>query len=251
MPKIIHRKPPAGPEEIQHFVNLYDGEIAYLDRELGRFFEGLKEEGLYDRALIVLTADHGESFYERQLWQHSESIYQEVLHVPLIVKWPRGARTGRFAGLVSQLSIFPTIVEQAGLDSLYNEYAPLDRYVDGVEQPTRVMSEITWEPNATRGASMKIALISGTLKYILTMRGSVGDERFVSEVVKEELYDLSSDPGEKTNLLPDGARDLGNMRREAHQLVDQTRILRANRRGQEIVLDEDLEEQLRALGYIN
>ena len=251
MPKIIYRKPPAGPDEIQDFVNLYDGEIAYLDRELGRFFEGLKEEGLYDRTLIVLTADHGESFYEREMWQHSESIYQEVLHVPLIVKWPTGARTGKVAELASQLSIFPTIVEQAGLESPYNEYPSLDRYVDGIDQPTRVMSEITWEPKATRGASMKISLISGTLKYILTMRGDAPDEQFVSEVVEEELYDLSSDPGERTNLLPGAAGELGNMRREARQFIEQAKIMRAERRGQEIVLDEELEEQLRALGYIN
>jgi arylsulfatase A-like enzyme len=251
MPKIIYRKPPTGPEEIQEFVNLYDGEIAYLDRELGRLFEGLKQQGLYDRTLIVLTADHGESFWERELWQHSESIYQEVLHVPLIVKWPAATRTGRFPGLVNHLSILPTILDQVGLESPHHEYAGLDRYFDGIDQPTRVMSEITWEPKPTAGASMKVALMEGDLKYIVTMKGAVGDERFVSEVVQEELYDLSRDPEERTNLLPDAARDLGNLRAEARTFVDQARILRAERRGQEIVLDEALEEQLRALGYIN
>ncbi|MGH9460226.1 MAG: sulfatase family protein, partial [Vicinamibacteria bacterium] len=255
MPKIIYRKPPKGPEEIQHFVNLYDGEIAYLDRELGRFFDGLKEQGLYDRTLIVLTADHGESFWERELWQHSESIYQEVLHVPLIVKWPvkwpGGTRTGRFPGLVNHLSILPTIVDQVGLEPPHHEYSGLDRYFDGIDQPTRVMSEITWEPKPTAGASMKVALIEGDLKYIVTMKGVVGDERFVSEVVQEELYDLSSDPEETTNLLRDAARDLGSLRAEARTFIDQARILRAERGGQEIVLDEELEEQLRALGYIN
>jgi hypothetical protein len=113
------------------------------------------------------------------------------------------------------------------------------------------MSEITWEPKPTAGASMKVALIEGDLKYIVTMKGAIGDERFVSEVVQEELYDLSSDPEEKTNLLPDAARDLGSLRAEARTFIDQARILRAERGGQEIVLDEALEEQLRALGYIN
>ena len=113
------------------------------------------------------------------------------------------------------------------------------------------MSEILWEAKETHGASLKLALISGTLKYIVTLRGDVGDEQFVSEVVNEELYDLSSDPGERTNLLPEAARDLSNLRREARQFIDQARILQADRRGQKIVLDEELEEQLRALGYIN
>ncbi len=66
--KVRDGVPPSGPEEIHQLVNLYDGEIAYLDQELGRFFAGLKEAGIYRRSLIILTADHGESFYEHNAW---------------------------------------------------------------------------------------------------------------------------------------------------------------------------------------
>ena len=254
MPKIIYGKRPRGPEEIQQFVNLYDGEIAYLDQQLGRFFEGLREAGLYDRSLILLTADHGESFYEHGMWQHSESLYQEVTHVPLIVKWPGGSPSGKVEHLVSQLHIFPTILERAGIDSPYADHQGLDRYTSG-EKPNpesgTSMSEIIWEPKETHGPSIKVSLRNDSLKYIVTLTSESGEERFLSEVVSEELYDLSQDPGERSNLLPDTARDVGELRREVRQFIDQAQILQAERQGQEVVLDDELREQLKALGYIN
>ena len=156
--------------------------------------------------------------------------------------------------LVSQLHIFPTILQEAGLHSSYADYEPLDRYAAGgavIAGPGYAMGEITWEPNEPRGASMKISLREGSLKYIVTLAGERGDERFVSEVVNEELYDLSRDPHEKTNLLPDVALDIGGMRRATRDLIDKARFLQADRRGQEVVLDDALREQLKALGYVN
>ncbi len=251
MPKVIHRKPPTGPEEIQHFVNLYDGEIAYLDQELGRFFSGLKEAGLYDRSLIVLTADHGESFYEHDVWQHSESLFEEVTHIPLIVKWPRNSITGDVESLVSQLNIFPTILEQSELVPPY-DYLPLGRFLgDSPAPPVHALSEITWDAKEGQGAAMRIAVKNGRLKYMLTLAGEIGDERFVSEVVKEELYDLTKDREEQMNLLPDAASDIGALRRDARELLERARALQANRGGQEVILDEELTEHLKALGYIN
>ncbi len=251
MPKVIHRKPPTGLEEIQHFVNLYDGEIAYLDQELGRFFAGLKEAGLYDRSLIILTADHGESFYEHDVWQHSESLFEEVTHIPLIVKWPRNSITGDVESLVSQLNIFPTMLEQAELVPPYDSVS-LGRFLgDNPAPPINALSEITWDAKEGQGAAMRIAVRNGRLKYLLTLAGEIGDERFVSEVVKEELYDLAKDRGEQTNLLAEGASDIGALRRDARELLERARALQANRGGQEVILDEELTEHLKALGYIN
>ena len=251
MPKVIFRKPPTGPEEIQHFVNLYDGEIAYLDQELGRFFTGLKQAGLYDRSMIVLTVDHGESFYEHDVWQHSESLFEEVTHIPLIVKWPRNSITGDVESLVSQLNIFPTMLEQAGLVPPY-DYVPLGRFLgESSTPPMNALGEITWDAKEGQGAAMKTAVKNGRLKYILTLAGEIGDELFVSEVVNEELYDLAKDPGEQKNLLPDGASDIGALRRDARRLLEKARALQANRGGDEVILDEELTEHLKALGYIN
>ena len=128
MTKVRDGVPPSGPEEIQQLVNLYDGEIAYLDKELGRFFAGLKEAGIYHRSLIILTADHGESFYEHNAWEHTISLFGEITHIPLIVKWPGESPTGTVESLVSQLNIFPTLLEESGLVPPY-DHVSLARFL--------------------------------------------------------------------------------------------------------------------------
>ena len=82
--------------------------------------------------------------------------------------------------------------------------------------------------------------------YLWTRR-----ELFVSEVVNEKLYDLIKDPSEQKNLLPETTTDIGPLRRDARLLLEKARALQTKRRGQEVVLDEELSERLEALGYIN
>ena len=232
-------------------VNLYDGEIAYLDQELGRFFAGLKEAGIYQRSLIIFTADHGESFYEHKIWQHKPSLFEEVTHIPLIVKWPGESPTGTVESLVSQPNIFPTLLEEAGLVPPY-DYVSLARFLGESPPPSKnALSEVTWDVKEDRGATMKIAVKDNRLKYILTLAGEVEDELFVSKVVNEELYDLIKDPSEQKNLLPETTTDIGPLRRDARLLLERARALQTKRRGQEVVLDEELSERLKALGYIN
>ena len=79
------------PEDV---IRLYDGEVAFVDRELGRFFDAMRERGAYEDSLIIITADHGEAFHEHGHWQHSQTLFDEVTRVPLIVKWPSGERAG-------------------------------------------------------------------------------------------------------------------------------------------------------------
>ena len=108
--KVLVDDPPANQQEIDHVINLYDGELAYVDQELGRLFDEMKSLGTYDSSLIVLTADHGEAFYEHGFWKHTQTLYDEMIHIPLIVKWPKGAPTGRVEAMVSQTDVFPTIL---------------------------------------------------------------------------------------------------------------------------------------------
>ena len=66
----------------------YDGEIAYLDYYMGKLFEKLKELGIYDNTMIIITSDHGEFFGEHDYWYHSHELYEEVIKIPLIIKYP-------------------------------------------------------------------------------------------------------------------------------------------------------------------
>src|SRR5262245_7758209 len=112
--RVANPNPP--PAVADKYRDLYDGEIAYLDTHLGRLFGELKRRGLYDKTLIVLTADHGEEFHEHGGWWHGTTLYDEQIHVPLVLKPPAGGARGRVVEeLTTSLDIAPTIIARAGI----------------------------------------------------------------------------------------------------------------------------------------
>jgi arylsulfatase A-like enzyme len=115
-PPFDHLFEPPTPSERDQAVALYDGEIAYGDREFGRFVRELKAKGLYDRALLVFASDHGEEFLDHGDWRHGGSLFDELVRVPLVVKYPGGSHAGRRVDLqVQLLDVFPTVLEALSL----------------------------------------------------------------------------------------------------------------------------------------
>jgi arylsulfatase A-like enzyme len=104
------------PLDLDRIVGQYDGAIAYGDREFGRLVRGLRERGLYDRATIVFLADHGEEFLDHGGFDHGHTVFEELVRVPLVVKYP-GRREGgrRVARQVQLLDVLPTILKSQGL----------------------------------------------------------------------------------------------------------------------------------------
>src|SRR5205823_1635958 len=103
-----------------------DGEIAYADHELGRLIEWLKQNGLYDRALIVMLSDHGESLGDHGEAEHGFFIYNSTVNIPLIVKPPTG--TGIVSGHVSRpvetVAVAPTLLTLSGIsDPIEKQFA--------------------------------------------------------------------------------------------------------------------------------
>ncbi|MHC3381345.1 sulfatase [Haloarcula sp. H-GB5] len=96
--------------------DLYDGEIAFADAILGKLLDTLKKAGVYDETLVIVTGDHGEHFGEHELAYHQFSLFDELLHVPLVVK-PPGTSTGhRVEDMVSLVDIYPTVLSELELD---------------------------------------------------------------------------------------------------------------------------------------
>src|SRR5438132_286978 len=83
--------PYAPPERHRNHALLYDGDISYADELVGRFLDGLKSRGVYDRAVIVVTSDHGEGLNDHGEAEHGIFLYREAVHVPLILRLPGGA----------------------------------------------------------------------------------------------------------------------------------------------------------------
>ncbi|MGH9460647.1 MAG: sulfatase family protein, partial [Vicinamibacteria bacterium] len=249
---ILRAEPPPSETERDEIIRLYDGEIAFTDQELGRFFEELKALGLYDNSLIIVTADHGEAFYEHGHWQHSQTLYEEIIRIPMIVKWPGDSLKGRIRAQVSQVDVFPSVLQAAGIETPATGPYGLRELADAerrVSAERVVTSEVTWRsPNET---SMKVSFRTEGMKFLATLAGPVGDDLGVSETRREELYDLVEDPDERTNLAAGRSEELASFQGRVRSFIDGARAQRSTRQGQPIELDQELLERLRALGYVD
>jgi arylsulfatase A-like enzyme len=218
--------------------DLYDGEVDYLDVHLGAFLDHLRALGLYDDALIVLVADHGEEFHEHGGWWHGTTLYEEQIRVPIIMKPPAHGAAGlapgsRRAGLARLLDVTPTILAVAGVEA-----PPRTQGISLAEGEDAAQSfaEEDFEGNRLR------ALRAGTWKII---EANPGNPRGLPEI---ELFDLTADPGETRSLA---AKDEGRWKamraRMDHTTAD---ALKAAVTGEQIEVDDATRERLRALGYV-
>ena len=252
------RARPPNDAELKHVIALYDAEVAYVDQEIGRFFDELKARGLFDTSLIIITADHGEAFQEHGAWRHGRGrsldkpgLYDEIVHIPLIVKWP-GETTGvEVASVVSQMDVSATILEAAGIEFSSPWSLGLRRHRDGgrnVSTRHVIAEAVTRDPK--RGASLQIALRDERSKYIASFRASTLSELYETSPIKEELYDLRSDPLEQHNLQADPGYSPGSFRIEVQSYLELVRES-SPVDGEDITFDEELLEELRALGYLD
>ena len=103
-------------EDQAFIIAAYDEEIAYTDQQLGVLRDGLADRGLLEDGLVIFTADHGEELFEHGGFEHGHALWQELLHVPLIL-WGAGVNPGRDATPVSLVDIAPTVLDWLDLVS--------------------------------------------------------------------------------------------------------------------------------------
>ncbi len=130
------------PSDVQRLVDLYDGEIAYVDQQFGRLIDFMRVSGQYDDTLIVVAGDHGEAFGEHGDFVHGHLAYEEIMHVPLLVKFPAGmAVQGGVVDALAQLTdVAPTVLDALGLGHLATD-------MQGVSLLPAVGSTATQSPN--------------------------------------------------------------------------------------------------------
>ncbi len=238
----------------QHLINLYDAEIAYVDEQIGRVIEKLKGEDLWDQTLVLITADHGESFGEHGRYYHGLNLFDEVIRVPLIVKPPGPLEGGRsISNLVRNVDIMPTILDLCG--------ASPPRDLDGIS--LRSFSQPGSAPAfpAEAGAYSEIYYQEGGFREHFLMAFRTAEYKLITDMLQgtEQIYDLQADPGERQNLLgsmPDGikdpsAEDLSAHLREdflAHLGLEDLEALAGKKLTRR--MDEETRQQLKSLGYI-
>jgi arylsulfatase A-like enzyme len=246
-------------------VGLYDGDIRCADEAfIGPLVRLLRSLGLYDRTLIVVTSDHGEEFFDHGSWLHGQSLYEEMIHVPLIFKMPGSRPRGlKVAARVQAPDVMPTILDVLGVPA---PGGPLDGrsllplLKNKTLAPRDFISETYGRdefPSPLKGADPclnQAAVTSGPYKLIYSVNDNLHAHFFSPPprsrpTIEIELYDLDRDPGEERNLAaehPDVVRRLLG-RLEAYFAALPAR---ERRPGSKSLLDDKLTEQLKAFGYI-
>lgn len=232
------------PSDIKYLTDLYDEEIAYTDREIGRLFDYIREQQLEQNTAIVIVADHGEEFMERGWLGHCFSLYDEQIKVPLIMVFPGLDNSNNVVSeTVETRPIFSTILEYLGLPFDEEQGPPSllpmirDTATDGLsDQACSAAYSSTWIPDSRVDLNLS-SLQTDDWKVILDhTRG------------RELLFDLTNDPGETTNLALENPEKLEEMLQKLNARLERIGEYRTDiprqAPGQEKI------DSLRALGYL-
>jgi arylsulfatase A-like enzyme len=249
--QLSRRTPAISPAELEHIVSLYDGDIAEVDERISTVLATLAQLGLAGDTLVVLTSDHGEELYEHnRYFFHSNSIYESVLRVPLILRLPGVLPAGkRLAAPVQSIDIAPTALELLGL--------PIPGEFEGRSLMPRIRPEYTEHPEAAAISELGpeiFSLRTARWHYIYNPLGYTspatrpddrGDEGLF-RIARHELYDIVADPKESINLVeehPDVAAELrGRLRAWIQEEVSAY---------EPPELTPEVREELEALGYLD
>ncbi|MGH7820354.1 MAG: sulfatase, partial [Candidatus Binatia bacterium] len=233
--------------DAQYLRDLYDEEIAYTDRHIGRLLAFLRDAGLEDDTLIIIVADHGEEFLEHGSLTHTTTLYEELIRVPLLIAPPAGASGPRFVDEpVETRAIFDTVIRHLGVREapvtsardlwpLLRQDAPRPQEDLGAPAFSTV-----WLPDAPLDTGKRVRLSA-----VRTRRWKLIVDHGRSS---ESLFDLAMDPGERNDL---SGRDVA-IRTRLRSLHDSwfEAVGAGDVEGPTRTLDREEVERLRALGYL-
>jgi arylsulfatase len=231
------------PTVTRQAMNLYDGEVRFCDAQVGRLLDWLRQRGLWDRSVIILTADHGEGLNQHEWPQHGRT-WNEQVHVPLMIRFP-GARSDlpqRFKPLVSLVDVFPTVLGQLEVrwaQPFLEQARGVDVLAPGFEERA-VLSQRSGRDCGEVGGPL----------YALT----TPDWRYHFFSSQEELlFDRRADPHELRNAAADSPAQAQTLRQQTLRLVAEL-----EQHGQRLMteepgplqLDPQLRREMEALGYM-
>jgi len=224
---------PPEPFKTQYKQNPYEGEVAYVDFTLGKLFDSLSENNLFDNTAVVFTGDHGESLGQHGEETHGIFAYNTTIWIPLIISIP-GKKPSRIDHQVSHLDIFPTLCDVLGLRKpSFLQGISLLPALDGKELPERPIYVESLYPYYSLGWA--------------PLRGFIHQKRkFIASPIPE-LYELNQDFDEQKNLAP--KEKLDKYRKRLEDIITSltpSREIKAER-----IVDREAREKLRSLGYIS
>lgn len=235
-------------DDLRHLEALYDGEIAWADRQIATLLEKLETLGVAEETLVVVTSDHGEELFEHGSFGHKRKLFDESIRIPLVMRYPNRIEEGRrLVQSVGIVDVAPTLLELADAeplpDVLGRSLVPL---LDGREwsRSSPLVSELVENPQT--GESL-LAIRSQKWKILLRPMsgGTVG------------LWDLKKDPHERTNIFGVDAVLTQSAITALPSTLAELERLRERHAGASLSspgfeeLPADLQRQMESLGYLN
>ncbi len=232
---------PLSDEDLRYVISQYDGEIAHADYQLGKLFTSLEELELMENTLVVFLSDHGDEFFEHGDCDHTTSVYQELVHVPLIFTGPGIPSRQVVRTQVSLIDVAPTILDYLHVPVPGSmEGTSLMPVIHGDEEPCgyQFFETSFWKrKNDIRGVR------EGPWKIVFNFKD-----------VAVEAYDLETDPLEQTNILIEMP---GETKRQMISAFKTWRKKMKKPSGKPkkdakdtVTPDPELEEHLKSLGYV-
>ncbi|HEY3176123.1 MAG TPA: sulfatase-like hydrolase/transferase [Candidatus Polarisedimenticolia bacterium] len=230
---------PPSPWKEKYAKTPYDGEVAFTDVQVGRLLDELRSMGLYDRTLIAVSGDHGEGLGDHQELYHAIFLYDATTHVPLIFRIPGAGRGRRVSDLASTLDISPTILEALKIPAPTGRHAPqgvslLSAAAGRGRVPARALYLESIYPTASYGWATTKAFIRAPWKFI--------------DLPEPELYEMTNDPREKTNLNASEPARVYELRSEYDVLTAEIEAVKGE--AETAAIDDETRDRLMSLGYI-
>lgn len=238
---VAYNRQPVSDEMREHLISLYDGEVHYMDKQIGNVLEDLHNRGVYNDTLIIVTSDHGEYFGEHGRLGHGGHLHEVVVKIPLLVKYPESRQTGRLDHRVSLVDLMPTVLEETGLEP------PPDMEGQSLRHGSRpVIAELY--PSADRVKTYGEEA-RRTLRALYVDHWKLVQETGTGESPEYLLYNVTEDPGETTDLYEAEPAVAQELRQQLEDWVEGAEEKRFD--DTELpTLDDETQETMRGLGYV-
>jgi arylsulfatase A-like enzyme len=238
--KFLQKYPEARNKDAKS-IEMYDVNIAYTDYQFGELWKKIKKLGLDNSTFFILTSDHGQGLNDHNYWAHAKRLYQEQIHVPLIIKYSKLPQDKKISAVTRTVDIVPTILDALNLPSSGNQFdgtSLLPCIIENQPLDDLISYSETHYPKILEDASPLFSLIEKNWKFI-----------FHSEAEEmSELFDLKNDPGETNNLAkkhPELIQKFKDYLQRENIFSLEAKILKPQS------IEEDALEKLRSLGYLN
>lgn len=240
-------------EDLNHLIALYDGEIRYNDFQIGRLMERLKAVGLDASTLVLVTSDHGEEFHEHGGYRHGKHLYEYMVRIPWVMRCPSLIAPGaRVESIAQSIDMMPTVLDL--LDLEIPPGAQGKSLVPLIEGDAGSINDAAFiERSIAMGGSkvqhVFVSVVGDRYKLIDYPAGM--HRLFNRHGYEHEFFDLRSDPVEKQNLSEEKPELLAKYAGRLAAWVDRQKLRATEGPRETIAVEKEMEDELRALGYID